>query len=66
MRVNRITGVGLNAVACLRNVITESVIVFLYTVVKQRKELITMKESLKNWLIPLLFTFSGALVGLAY
>ena len=37
MRVNRITGVGLNAVACLRNVITEIVIVFLYTVVKQRK-----------------------------
>ena len=25
-----------------------------------------MKENLKNWLIPMLFTLGGALVGLAY
>ena len=29
-------------------------------------ELISVKENLKNWLIPLLFTVGGALVGLAY
>ena len=32
----------------------------------KEKELISMKVSLKNWLIPLLFTLGGALVGLAY
>ena len=32
----------------------------------KEKELIFMKASLKNWLIPLLFTVGGALVGLAY
>ena len=32
----------------------------------KEKELISMKVSLKNWLIPLLFTVGGALVGLAY
>ena len=30
------------------------------------KELISLKVSLKNWLIPLLFTVGGALAGLAY
>lgn len=33
---------------------------------KKEKELISMKVSLKNWLIPLLFTVGGALAGLAY
>ena len=32
----------------------------------KEQELISMKVSLKNWLIPLLFTVGGALVGLAY
>ena len=32
----------------------------------KEKELISMKVSSKNWLIPLLFTVGGALVGLAY
>ena len=32
----------------------------------KEKELISMKVRLKNWLIPLLFTLGGALVGLAY
>ena len=32
----------------------------------KEKELISVKENLKNWLIPLLFTLGGALVGLAY
>ena len=32
----------------------------------KEKELISVKENLKNWLIPLLFTLGGALMGLAY
>ena len=32
----------------------------------KEKELTSMKENVKNWLTPLLFTLGGALVGLAY
>ena len=47
------------------DVITEGVVTLRYTVVNKEKERISIKISLRNWLIPQLLAAGGAWAGLA-